>query len=85
MFPFAEYLHSMTCSSLMPRYVGSGMSWPLGLVVYPIARIRYGLWRVGLCCSGKMYSGIVCGWFDIPGLSFCPPLPREDFLGVVES
>ena len=43
MFPSVEYLHSMICISLLPRYVGSGVSWPLEFIVYPTAMIRSGL------------------------------------------
>ena len=61
-FPYVEYLHSMSCSCLLSRYFGSGVSWPLGFQVSPIARIRSGLWWVGLCCDRRIYSGLVCGW-----------------------
>ena len=62
-FPSVEYLHSMICICLLPRYVGSGMSCPLELVVYPMGCVWcvvgrsvlwwedifwYGLWVV--CC-----------------------------------
>ena len=67
-FPSAEYLHSMICICLLPRYIGSGMRCPFELVVYPMALIRSGLWWVGLCCCGRIYSGMVCGWFAVFGL-----------------
>ena len=35
-----------------------------------MALIRSGLWWVGLCCVGRIYSGMDCGWFDVFGLSF---------------
>ena len=46
------------------------MRWPLGFVVYPIARNKSGLWWVGLWCGGRIYSGMVCGmvwyaWFVV--------------------
>ena len=49
------------------------MSWPLEFMVYPMALIRSGLWWVGLCCGGRIYSGMVCGWFAVSGLSFWRP------------
>ena len=69
-FPYVEYLHSTSCSCLLLRYVGPGMSWPLGSLVYHIARIKPDLWWVGLCCGGSVYSDMVCGWFVVFGLSF---------------
>ena len=69
-----EYLHYMICSCLLPRYVGSGMSWPLEFVVYHMALIGSGLRWVGLCCGGRVYFGMVSGWFSsVFGLSFWRP------------
>ena len=72
-FPFVYYLHSMICSCLLPRKVGSLMRWPLVLVVYPIAVIRSGLWCTGMWCVDIMYSIIVCGWYGVLGLSSWRP------------
>ena len=68
-----EYLHSMMCISLLPRYAGSGMSWPLELDVYPMVLIRSGMWWVGQCYGGRIYYGMVCGWLVVFGLSFWWP------------
>ena len=73
MFPSVEYLHSIICICLLPRYVRSEVSWPFEFVMYPIALIRSGLWWFGLCCGGRIYSGMVCGWFAVFGLSSCSP------------
>ncbi len=42
-FPSVEYLHSMSCSCLLPRYVWSISSFPSGPNLKPIALIMYGL------------------------------------------
>jgi len=69
-FSYVEYLHYMICSCLLLRNFGSGMSWPLGFVVYSIARIKSSLWWVGLCYVGSVYLGMVCGQFGVFGLTF---------------
>ena len=61
MLPSVEYLHSISCSCLLPLYVGSSLSFPSGPIVYPIARMMSGLWWVGLYCAGRMYSGMMWG------------------------
>ena len=61
MLPSVEYLHSMSCSCLLPLYVGSSLSLPSGPIMYPIARMMSGLWWVGLYCAGRMYSGMMWG------------------------
>jgi hypothetical protein len=53
-FPSVEYLLSMICICLLPRYVGSGMSWPFEFIVYSMALIRSGMWWVGLCYGGRI-------------------------------
>ena len=77
MFPSVEFLHSTSCSCLMPRYAGSGRRWPLGLVMYPIARIKFGLWWVDLWCGGRNYSSNVCGWLGMSILSLGRPSSSE--------
>ncbi len=72
-FPSVEYLYSTIFFCLLPRYVGSGMSWPLESVMYPVALIRFGLWWVGMYCSGRIYYGVFCGWFAVFDLSFWRP------------
>ena len=51
MLSSVEYLHSMICICLRPRYVGSLTSLPCELRVKQIARMRSGLWCLGLCCG----------------------------------
>ena len=41
--------------------------------MYHMALIMSSMWWVGLCCGGRIYSGMVCGWFAVFGLSFCRP------------
>ena len=72
-FPTVEYLHSMSCSCLLPRNVGSVMSWPLGLEVYATTLIRSSLWCTGLWYAIRIYFGIVCNCFGVFGLSSCKP------------
>ncbi len=69
MFPSVEYLHSMSCSCLLPLYVGSSLSLPSDPIMYPIARMMSGLWWVGLYCDGRMYSGMMWGVSSVGCLS----------------
>jgi len=49
--PSMEYSHWMIRIGLCPRYVRSLTSLPCVLRVKPTARMRFGMWCLGLCCG----------------------------------
>ena len=85
MFPSVEYFHSIICIYLLPLYVGSGMSWSVEFIVYPMALV----WS-GLVCGGSVcvvVGGYILVWFVVGLLySVCHfgglPPPSEGFVGV---
>ena len=74
--PSVEYLHSMICICLRPRNVGSLTSFPCLLSMKPTARMRSGLWCLGLCCGCITYSGMVERYSGFSVLSSCRPSCR---------